>query len=349
MGVQLCRELRNGGNEVVGITHSNGRLLLDRLGVDCRAPEDYQSIGTVNAVVNLAYPSAGSPLDYPAENRKLLSMIEFFASRRSKVVHVSTQAVFGFAFDYPIVCGPLKDRLDYPYVQTKVELENLLMQHVGGRSGLHIVRLGNVWGPGSSTWTTNLVNKISWEQPVGVRNLDGFCNATDVQNVASYVKFLLEKDSTAGTHYHHLAELSDLKWSHWTSLIAATLGRNLVYADASPSKPVGKWVEFRRALSIASPASVGAHMLQERYLGSLMRSVLGRLPKDFVNSVRNLRAPTSFLPKEHQRSDDGVFLDLMSCNIQFSSVVEKDWTPPVNAELSWKNVRQWIEYAGYLK
>ena len=155
VGLALCAELRLRGHDVTAVTRPNGRFLLERMGVRVESPDDLERVGPSEAVINLAYPNRGSVYEYPRRNRELLAIVRRLAAGGARVVHTSTQAVFGFAMEYPIVVGPVPKRRDYLYIESKIQLENLLAHACGG-GGLHIVRLGNVWGPASPTWTARL-------------------------------------------------------------------------------------------------------------------------------------------------------------------------------------------------
>src|SRR6266566_6309529 len=130
VGLTLCAELRLRGHDVTAVTRPNGRLLLERTGVRVASSDELERVGPVDVVVNLAYPNRGSIYEYPLRNRELLAMIRRLADG-ARVVHISTQAVFGFALEYPIVAGPVPERRDYLYIESKIQLERLLARACG--------------------------------------------------------------------------------------------------------------------------------------------------------------------------------------------------------------------------
>ena len=209
VGIALCAELRRRGHDVAAVTHPNGRFLLEPTGVRVELWDTPERVGVVDVVINLAYPNRGPVHEYPIRNREIRDLIQQLAGDSARVIHLSTQAVFGFALEYPVVLGPVRNRRDYLYIEAKLEIENLLAR--GIVRSLDVVRLGNVWGPASPTWTAAVADKLLFGETVGVAGEDGYCNGTDVANVVSYLAFLVEASRRDGARYHHLAELADLE------------------------------------------------------------------------------------------------------------------------------------------
>ena len=148
VGLTLCAEMRLRGHEVTAVTRPNGRFLLERIGVRAESPDDLGRVGPIEAVVNLAYPNRGSIYEYPRRNRELLAIVRRFAAGGARVVHTSTQAVFGFGLEYPVVVRPVPTRRDYLYIESKIELERLLTHACGG--GIAHRALGQCVGTGVS-------------------------------------------------------------------------------------------------------------------------------------------------------------------------------------------------------
>ena len=347
VGMELCRELVGAGHRVVAITRSNGRFLLSSQPIDVRAPSEVGAVGPVDAVVNLAYPNKGSIYSYPAENRRLRDMIATLAASRAHVVHTSTQAVFGFALEQPIAAEPVTRRRDYLYIESKIALERQLLARPSGRS-LDIVRLGNVWGPASPTWTAALADKLVFGDPVGVAGRDGFCNATDVANVASYLRYLLEcADGSRGARFHHLAELGHLPWSHWVNRIAGALGVVPVRIEAVPGLPSGLREDLRGIWGRHSPFVLAKELFVGRVSGSFMRSAIARIPMGVWARLKTMRNHSEAAHVALPSGLDPVFLTLMACETRFESRTDPGWMPPVSEEESWNRVTQWIERAGF--
>jgi len=347
VGLTLCAELRVRGHDVTAVTRPNGRFLLERIGVRVQSPDDLERVGPIDAVVNLAYPNRGSVYAYPQRNRELLEIVRRLAAGGARVVHVSTQAVFGFAIEYPIVLGPVPTRRDYLYIESKIELENLLARG-WGNGELHIVRLGNVWGPASPTWTAALADKLLFGDPVGVERQDGFCNATDVANVVAYLAFLVEAPAHPGTQYHHLAELGETRWSWWIERLASTLKVAPVFANERGAYPRSLTQELRETWAAHSPFTFAGEWIYGRFIGSLLRSVVRRMPGGVFAFLKRRRGrPGGEGRRSPLAGGDPVFLTVMGAERRFETRVDAAWSPPVDREGSWRAIAEWMREAGY--
>lgn len=345
VGLELARLLHNVNFEVIGVTRENGKFLLRDSGLNIVAPQDIRSVGTVDVVVNLAYPSSGPPQHYPTKNREILDQINTIMAPASRLIHVSTQAVFGYGLDRPMITGPVKMVPDYAYIEAKVELENLLIRQFPSHS-IQIVRLGNVWGPGSGAWTVPLVNKVLFGEPVGVEGVDGYCNATDVANTASYLSFLIYADELRGHHFYHLAEMSAYHWSSWIERIETALGQESVRLPNLPIDPPNLKSEIREALSPVMPGPLYRNLVWGRVSGSRLRGLLRGLGDQRFEKIKKHSAKT-LTPGYTLAPAEKTFLHIMGCQKQFETSVLGQWHPPVDFEQSWSRVESWMSTAGY--
>ncbi len=345
VGLELARQLRGRNLEVIAVARENGKFLLSNSGFTVVAPKDVNSIGKVDVVVNLAYPTSGPQQHYPTRNTELLGQIKTLMGPSSRLIHASTHAVFGYGMDRPISTGPVQLVSDYAYIEAKIELENLLLEEFGSQS-LQIVRLGNVWGPGSGAWTVSLVNKILFGEPVSVAGVDGYCNATDVANAASYFSFLIDSDQLRGLHFYHLAEMSAHRWSAWITRIENALGQDSVQQPNLASFPDSFQKEVRQAISSIMPGSLYRNLVWSRTAGSKLRSVTRRLGDSRFEIIKKRSAKT--LPSGYSLGTaDKLFLTIISCGTQFETSVLPEWRPPVSFEDSWSRVEAWMIAAGY--
>ena len=345
VGLELARQLRGVDYEVNAVTRENGKFLLRDSGFNIVRPVDIASLKTVDIVVNLAYPSTGPLQHYPTRNEEILRQIKSVAGPRTRIIHVSTQAVFGYGFERPIVTGPVEMVRDYAYIEAKIQLENLLVRQFNSNS-VQIVRLGNVWGPGSPNWTVALVNKVLFGQPVGIEGIDGYCNATDVGNTASYLSFLIDSDELRGLHYYHLAELSSHRWSTWIKRIEAALGQETVLLPNLPPSADNWKQEVREALAPLRPRPLYRNLATNRVSGSAVRALIRTMGDQQFNKAKKRFAKT--LPSGYSLGpSEGTFLNLMSCQTQFETQVLDRWQPPVDFETSWSRVEAWMNTAGY--
>ena len=343
VGLHLCRELVRRGHDIVAITRANGRFLLEPLGVTVVAPEEAAQAGRADVVVNLAYPNAGPDHEVPSRNRELVDLIRQLTSDPARIVQVSSLAVFGFALERPPAPVPVPRRRDYVYVESKIDLECRLREWSGPLS-LDIVRLGNVWGPASPTWTAALADRLTFGAAVGVRDEDGYCNATDVANVASYLASLAEQPAEVGARYHHLAEFSAVRWSWWVARMAAHLQVAPVYGAAVGDQPPGFVDEIVQSLRKHSPLAIASEWMSGRYTGSLVRSTQRLLPPTVVRKL-------NFAARGRRRAAappvDPAFLAVMTARQEFVSHLRGGWVPEVDQEASWGRVAAWLDRAGY--
>lgn len=345
VGMELSKHLRDGDCAVDAITRENGRFLLRNSGFNIVAPEDIGSVGVADVVVNLAYPNSGPLQHYPIRNKEILAQIRAVTGPRTRLIHVSTQAVFGYGFERPPITGPAQSARDYAYVEAKIELENLLLREFES-SNIDIVRLGNIWGPGSPTWTVALVNKVLFGEPVGVEGIDGYCNVTDVGNTASYLSFLIGRKEDSGVRFYHLAEMSAYRWSAWIARIETALGQQSVRLSSLPPGPHTLKQEISEALSPLRPGPLYRRLAEARVSGSSLRTLIRGIGDDRFDMVKRRFAktlPTGYTPTATEMN----FLRIMSADSRFETRVHEDWCPPIDFEESWSRVEAWMSAAGY--
>ena len=345
VGLELSRQLSDAKFEVSAVARENGKFLLRDFGFKIVAPQDIASLGKVDVVVNLAYPTSGSPHNYPFRNIEILDQIKAITGPFTRIIHISTQAVFGYALDRPIFTGPAKMVRDFAYIEAKIELENLILRNFASHS-VQIVRLGNVWGPGSGAWTVPLINKVLFGEPVGVDGVDGYCNFTDVANTASYLAFLVATDDLHGHQFHHLAEMSAYRWSTWIDKIETALQQKSVRQPNLSPDPVSLKQEVRNAFSPVLPGPLYRNLIWDRRSGSVLRSLLRRVGDQRFQSIKN-RSPKTFVSGYKLGPAEKTFLHIMSCQTQFATSVLEQWQPPVSVEESWSRVEHWMSDAGY--
>src|SRR5690349_16531582 len=152
VGRQLMRALENAGLPAVAVVRGAPELSVEGTFHKGVALADIGEIGAYDIVINLAYPATGSPSAYPALNRDIFQTVETLLKEGGRLIHLSTQAVFGLAGDLPIHSGPVESRRDEVYVEAKIDAENHFAHSRKPANALDIVRLGNVWGPASAAW-----------------------------------------------------------------------------------------------------------------------------------------------------------------------------------------------------
>lgn len=313
------------------------------------APDQLADAGEAAAVVNLAYIKVEKPHRLIQQNALLMQSIHDAAVRlgAGRVVHVSTQAVFGYEFDAPPRPVRAVRRAGDAYVESKVHAELLLEElQSGARYGLDIVRLGNIVGEGSPGWTANLAQRLLDGRQVGVAGRDGYSNAAFAPNIASYLGHLVDSPIAAGRtigRYHHFADLSALRWS---ALIAR-------YADAVGVEPV-------LAAPIAPLTRTTLRAAVARTLGTVYKGPIGRVARRSLARVAAIDAAVETAIFETKTAlgaglavdpfevpQDRDLLAILSSEHEFRSHVEPGWTRPVADDEALDRMARWLVEAGF--
>lgn len=347
VGIELVTQLQYSGQyDLYAYTRDNGNLLLSGKQITLLTDKDAAAAGPFDIVVNLAYPTVSQPSSFPAVNQNILGAMKKLSGPQSKIIHVSTQAVFGFGMDKPIAEGYLSNRRDFAYVEAKLEMENLVKKEFANND-LSIIRLGNVWGPGAGTWTGAVADKLVFGQYVAVKGVDGFANITDVKNVASYIVHVMKTDVPKGHHIYHLSEFSDIKWSQIIDMMAKELHVAPVYAEITPDYPLKLKDDVSKVLKFPSVGDVYRELVWGRISGSYLRSLIRFLGVDKFRKIKKVEKRS--LPQvQHLSKTELTHLVVVSSDKQFNSVLLNDWKPMVDFSQSWANVKSWMEQVGYI-
>lgn len=342
VGRRLLRELERAGLPATAVIRGAPEMSVDGAFHRPLRSSDLATAERHDVVVNLAYPASGSPTSYPEQNQEIFRTVGRLLADGGKVIHVSTQAVFGLRGDWPVHVGPIEPRRDEVYVEAKIEAEKHFEEQQRARGyTLEIVRLGNVWGRASAAWAVPLVQKLLTGRPIGVRGSVGFSNTTDVANTASYLAHLARLDRQPGAYYHHLAEFSAVPWHRWIEGVAHELDVAPVYVEPDAIEMADGVVdEIAASLAPLTPRNLYQSMARQRMSGSWTRSALRLLPKSVFESLKGPKlvfAETSRLDRAER-----TFLAIMSSQQQFKSHLVPDWRPPVTEAESLEGVLDWL-------
>lgn len=190
------------------------------------------ALGSVDAVVNFAYPTDLGAMKIHAATRRLIAEVIAAAQRLSPriVVQVSTQSVFGYSLAQEAGPVPVWWAAGDSYIETKALAEALLLLQSRRAPYVKVIlRLGNVIGPGAY-WVSVIAEHILFERPLG----RGISNSTYVRNVADYLAHLLRTDEAtlrAFGIFHHLAEFSSYPWARIAEPIADAMGLRASYSE----------------------------------------------------------------------------------------------------------------------
>jgi nucleoside-diphosphate-sugar epimerase len=346
VGIELVNQLQDvEGYELFAFTRDNGSFLLEGKKIKRLKEEQIANAAPFDIVVNLAYPTVSQPVLFPEANANILNTLTKLVTANTRIIHVSTQAVFGFGMDKPVAADFIKDRRDFPYIEAKISMENKIKKAFP-LNDLFIIRLGNVWGPGSGTWTAAVADKLLFGQYVAIEGKDGYANITDVKNVASYISHLIKKSNLTGTHIYHLSEFSDIKWSRIIDLMAKELNVEPVYASVSTNYPLNLKDDLTKVLKFPSVGHLYRELVWGRISGSYLRGLVRFLGTAKFQKIKKTEKRN--LPQTQELSKTELtHLDVVSADKQFKSVLTDDWVPVLNFEQSWGLVKSWMKNVGY--
>ncbi|GAB2706076.1 hypothetical protein GCM10027037_35260 [Mucilaginibacter koreensis] len=347
VGIELVSQLQNiEGYDLYAYTRDNGNFLLQGKNIKNLTDKEISENGPFDIVVNLAYPTVSMAYEFPAVNQKILGTLKKLVSANTRLIHVSTQAVFGFSMDRPVVADFIANRRDQAYIEAKLSMENFIKRDFPNHN-VSIVRLGNVWGPGAGTWTGSVANRLTFGQFVAVENIDGYANITDVKNVVSYLIHLIKTDKLSGFNMFHLSEFSNKKWSEIIRLMAEALNVEPVYSTVKPVDTASAVQDFKKVVKKPAIGELYRGLIRERFTGSYLRSLIRFMGVGRYQKAKKIETRT--LPAIHTLGmEDGVYLNVVSSPVEFKSVVMSDWTPQLNFEQSWQLVKDWMTEVGYL-
>jgi nucleoside-diphosphate-sugar epimerase len=352
VGTSAVRSLLAAEYEVVAVSRRPATAsivfgdLADRVAF-ASIDEATEGIGDAFAVLNLAYVKETKMEEAYRANRDLVDAVVAAAvsSGAGRIIHTSTLAVFGYDLGVRVQPASVRWHPEDPYVETKTLAEHRLVDATS-KAGkkLAIVRLGNVIGPGSPAWVAGLAQRTLEGRPVAYEGRDGFSNATYVDNVADYLRFLVAEPGAildAFGAYHHLAEFSSHRWGELREAIAAATGagRDVVVESAAGSEGSdGSTVQALR--SRARRGRTGGYL--RAFFGAASRS---RWVREAVARGRaSVWEVTRPMPLT---ADDEAFLRIMSVTREFRSHVIASWQPPVSFERAIAEIEEWLGSAGY--
>ena len=336
VGGRMLAELSGRGHRVVAVTRGD---IHASSGASAHAERmrDDQLVslrGEDVVVVNLAYPSNTPGLEARAANERLIERVRLAVEQTDarRLLHASTQAVFGYQWRSAPVAGPAPRRAGDMYIEVKQRAERALARHQRRRGhDLAIVRLGNVLGAGAMPWASATAQRILEGRPAAGRGGAGRLNGTYVANIADYFATLVEHDGepAAGEAgmYHHLAEFGDRPWRDLIEPLAAAVGVEAVYTDDAPM-PAAAGLEAmaRAAVRRAAPLITRAPAL--------------------VAMIQRLRPPLPL--RTHGRAvEDPSWAMLTGGAIVFPPALLPGWAPPHSWNAALAEMQAWVAAHGY--
>ncbi len=352
LGQYVLDDLLSRDCRVVAVTRNPvvSEILLYRWNdrITVMSPDQLSTVGAAEAVVNLAYIKVERPHRVFRQNNLLIRRVHDAALNLGarRLVHVSTQAVFGYEFEEPPRPMRAVRRVGDSYIESKADAELLLEDlRSDAEYSLDIVRLGNIVGEGAPGWTASLAQRLVDGRPVGVTDRDGYSNAAFAPNIAAYLGFLAT--SPLGVQhvegiYHHFADLSELRWSEIIGRFAEAVGVSPVLATAA-ADATG---------SSLRPAIAGT--LKKLYTGPVGRVAKRSLARvesvDAIDAAifatkTALGAGSEVDPFDLSRDSD--LLAILSSEYEFRNHLAAGWTPPVNDVEAVDRMARWVVDAGF--
>jgi len=345
VGQALCGTLRERGAEVIAITNDHNGFIASRKGCKAMTWDEAGSRGPFEVVINLAFSNRGPSFEQRRNTVGLIDRLRSLTARGGRLIHTSTLAVFGMSLDMPIHAGRVTMRRDHEYTENKILAECLIQDRFQSEK-VEIVRLGNVWGPGSPHWAAGLAERLRLGLPTLAEDGVGYSNATDVRNVADYMTHLALGTGRPGVYYHHLAEFADTAWSMIIRRVAASLGYQVRMQAVGRSQSRSRFsTEIRDCLRCLNWMGMYRAIESKRMAGSYLRQALGVIPDSLVRRLKALRGGSGG-PAYSSGEVDG-FLGVTSCPQLFKGFWAPEWTPKIHLEQSIDDTISWLIAIGY--
>ena len=341
VGLKLVEYLRGEDMFITVFARKNLKVLIDeRENLEIRSIESINKTDKFDVVINLAYPTSYSRKNNFKTNKNLVGTIKNLSNPGTIIIHTSTLAVFGTNLDNPVLKQPIPFRRDVSYTEVKIHIENLLIKSLS-TNPLHIIRLGNVSGAGSSSWLHGIADRILFRQAFPDASITAPSNLTYVLNICDFIKHLIKKDiSKQVLSIHHFAEFSSQKWSLLFESIGHSLNEAPIYKPFDIRFPGSLLQELGLLLKPVLPSSVFYRMLSLRVMSSFARKLVDIIP------ARN-RLKLKVFPSEAILSHDTKDI-VFASQVQFQHDISSDWIPKYSFEEYLSDIKESLKTAGYI-
>jgi nucleoside-diphosphate-sugar epimerase len=337
VGRHLCRYLGQFPGLDVCIVGRNNLAILQEASQKVYNSDEIAALAPFDVVVNLAYATAGLRRADRLQNIAISSLMEKISTPGTRIIHISSLAVFGFDIGIKPQRAKVALRADRTYAEHKIHMENLLQKRFKAQE-LHIVRLGNVTGP-ASPQLMQAAAAIFYQTPLPTQSHHIPANLTDVQNVCSFIMALIDSNPGNGTHFHHLAELSGITWGQYYDALGNILNTPPHY------------VPFRTPGTSHSLAAI-RHILVEEGLRQMFRAtlshpVLGSYSLRWVERLQRLTG-TSQPPMRPYHFFSASPFDIVHTRAHvFKHETGISWQPEIDFNRSLQKSAEYLAHGGY--
>ncbi len=292
-------------------------------------------------VVNTAYSNGRTLEQCRLQNEELLAYLKKHTHQYTKIIHLSSLAVFGINLDKPIVAQPISNRIDEVYVYSKLHMENLLLSHFASHQ-LQLLRIGNIWGPANSSWTQPLADAVLYHLPVKYTGKT-YSNTTFIHNLIDYLIYVMKSNNHL--LIHHVAEFSDIGWNQWILWLEEAINSKAETFSEAPFYPTSLYEQL---------SQTRFHTLREflislkngRFTACYMHKLM-----HFASQIKGRKKSTSYkLPVYHV--EDMIQTDILcvlSCSTPFTPVMLAGWQAPYSPDQAFESIKSWLRKAGYIR
>ncbi len=334
IGQHLIPVLMNNSYLPLAVTRKNGSMLLHRFGIEVKEKEQLTPEDKADLVINLAYAPSPNVKVNAAQNDEIIDIIQKVTHSKSKIIHLSSMAVFGYIPDSEQAPLSLNIRNDFSYVASKLQIEHLLLSNFAGNE-IHMVRAGNVWGPGSG-WANTMAQVLFYQFPVLHTNKT-FSNTTDIGNLCDYILFLCQNGSSQ--FFHHVAENYFISWEELLNPMASLMQVQMQPLNNIPHYPTTKSDELKHMLKL-NPVTSLRLAARSRFYSKYAQGIIENIPSAFKQLLQQKAAPENPVTPLAKW--------LLSCEVPFIHKADKRWLPPVSAQQSFDEMNGWLEESGYV-
>jgi nucleoside-diphosphate-sugar epimerase len=342
LGLHLVEYLKPSGHHITVFARKNIQVLADEN--ESLSIAEFGQIDRFekfDVVINLAYPSSYSRKRNFKSNEEIVTVIKKLSRADTTIIHTSTLAVFGIPLDHKIESVDIPNRRDMPYIEVKLHMENLLKKQLR-RYNLHIIRLGNVWGPGAATWLRFMADKLVFNLPIPDKAVEAPSNITYILNVCDFLQYLINKDHPDNrTHFHHFAEFAEITWGRVLERIGEFLDERPVYKPFQLVYFKSFSHEFNTLFSGIKPSALFYKMLEMRTFSSYAKTLVDIIP------ARHRNAWKKFETNKVVSKDTADIV--LSNTVLFDHKLDGEtWQPKFNFEEALHQVRSYLKDTGYL-